>query len=198
MGRKTSKEGTRKRKEQIVNAALTCFQKNGFHKSSMQEICSLAGLSPGTVYHYFASKDAIIVHIAEREVAKSMELAAYLETIPSIEKGLCAVVDHIMKSKEYDNFQVYMEVVCEAGRNAAVSELLLKAEEIALTCIQKKLHAAHNANISSAGEEALAAYLGGQLEMLELYKRVKPSPRKCKEMAVLSKRVIAFLLSGEK
>ena len=196
MARKASKEGTRKRKQQIVNAALACFQKHGFYKSSMQEICAVAGLSPGTVYHYFASKDDIILHIAEREVAKSEELAKYLSSVSSLEKGLYAVVDYILGNKADEDFQIYMEVLCESGRNPALADLLLKADQIALTAIQGKLQAEKKGgNIKAL--EALAAYLGGQLELLEIYKWYKTSPQECKEMAKVCKRVISFLLTDE-
>jgi AcrR family transcriptional regulator len=37
----------------------------GFHQTSMQQICSEAGMSAGNVYRYFPSKEAIIEGITE-------------------------------------------------------------------------------------------------------------------------------------
>ena len=48
------------KKYQIVLAALNCFVEKGFNKTSMNDIVAASGLSKGDVYHYFASKDAVI------------------------------------------------------------------------------------------------------------------------------------------
>ena len=139
MARKVDKEGTRKRREQIVQAALDCFNKNGIHKSGMQEICATASLSPGTVYHYFKSKDAIVEYIAELEVEKARELTDQLLEEQSLQQGLHKLVDGILDSDEYDDFQIFMEIVCEAGRNRKVEKLLLKSELIWLETIKSRL-----------------------------------------------------------
>ncbi len=48
------------RRQQILDAAEACFSREGFHQTSMQDICREAGLSPGAVYRYFSSKEEII------------------------------------------------------------------------------------------------------------------------------------------
>jgi AcrR family transcriptional regulator len=53
------------RRQQILDAARTCFQRNGFHMTSMQDVIAEAGLSVGAVYRYFRSKNELIAAIAE-------------------------------------------------------------------------------------------------------------------------------------
>lgn len=48
------------RKQQIIDAAFVCFARQGFHQTTMQDICREAELSPGAVYRYFGSKAEII------------------------------------------------------------------------------------------------------------------------------------------
>ena len=48
------------RRQQVLDAAFACFARNGFHQTTMQDICREAQLSPGAVYRYFASKEEII------------------------------------------------------------------------------------------------------------------------------------------
>lgn len=48
------------RRQQIIDAAYRCFARKGFHQTTMRDIYGEANLSPGAVYHYFDSKDAII------------------------------------------------------------------------------------------------------------------------------------------
>lgn len=45
------------RREQILDAAEACFSREGFHQTSMQDICREAELSPGAVYRHFSSKE---------------------------------------------------------------------------------------------------------------------------------------------
>jgi TetR/AcrR family transcriptional regulator, repressor for uid operon len=58
------------RRDEILSAAQRCFVRSGFHQTSMQEICAEAGMSPGNLYRYFPSKEALIAGIAERDRAE--------------------------------------------------------------------------------------------------------------------------------
>ncbi len=61
------------RKQQITEAATTVFSRLGFHKARIDDIAAEAGLSKGTLYLYFKSKDDIIASLLskmfERELA---------------------------------------------------------------------------------------------------------------------------------
>ena len=48
------------RRQQVLDAAFACFARQGFHQTSIHDICQEAGLSPGAVYRYFSSKEEII------------------------------------------------------------------------------------------------------------------------------------------
>lgn len=52
------------RRDHILAAAAVRFARDGFHRTSMQDVIDEAGLSPGAVYRYFRSKDDIIIAIA--------------------------------------------------------------------------------------------------------------------------------------
>ena len=56
------------RRDQILTAARRCFLRDGFHATSMQDLFAEAGLSSGAVYRYFASKDDVIIAIAEENM----------------------------------------------------------------------------------------------------------------------------------
>ena len=47
------------RRQQIIDAAWACFGRKGYHQTTMQDICTESGLSPGAIYRYFVSKEAI-------------------------------------------------------------------------------------------------------------------------------------------
>lgn len=56
---KVSDEHRASRREQIVAAALACFARKGFQRTSMADIVAEAGLSPGASYLHFESKQQI-------------------------------------------------------------------------------------------------------------------------------------------
>ncbi len=52
-----------KRRNQILKAAMRLFEKNGYHATTMREICRRAGVNLGSFYDYFGSKEDILVYI---------------------------------------------------------------------------------------------------------------------------------------
>jgi AcrR family transcriptional regulator len=54
------------RKHQILNAAEKVFTKKGFDLTRMDDIAEETGLSKGTLYLYFKSKDDLIIAILDR------------------------------------------------------------------------------------------------------------------------------------
>ncbi len=57
---------TDERKTQILNAAEEVFTKKGFDNARMDDIAEKTGLSKGTLYIYFKSKDDLILSILDR------------------------------------------------------------------------------------------------------------------------------------
>lgn len=54
------------RKSQILDAAMETFTEKGFHKTRMSDIAESSGLSKGSIYWYFESKDALIQKLIDR------------------------------------------------------------------------------------------------------------------------------------
>lgn len=64
------------RRNQILDAAWSCFAKRGFHQTTMQDIATDAGISAGAIYRYYASKEAVLAAITERNTERYAELLA--------------------------------------------------------------------------------------------------------------------------
>lgn len=45
----------------ILKSAVTLFRKRGFHQTSMRDIAREAGMSLGAAYHYFPSKESLVL-----------------------------------------------------------------------------------------------------------------------------------------
>ena len=84
---KVSDEHLANRKQQILDAAANCFARNGFHRTSMQDIVRESGLSAGLIYRYFTGKDDMIVAIVEQwhaERAATDLTTGYLDLLRAI------------------------------------------------------------------------------------------------------------------
>lgn len=62
---KVSEAHREARRQQVLDAAIACFARDGFHQTSMADILREAGLSAGAVYSYFSGKEEIIAAVAE-------------------------------------------------------------------------------------------------------------------------------------
>ena len=52
-------------RSRIQSVALDLFDKEGFERVSVEEIAHAAGCSVGNIYHYFKSKDELVIHATE-------------------------------------------------------------------------------------------------------------------------------------
>lgn len=155
------------RREQILDAALKCFAKRGFHQTSMAEVCTEAKLSPGSVYRYFRSKDDIIAALAEvehRELAQVYERAAQATTTRDAFDILLDVWLSSGYEKEgYDgpDFSVvYLEVCAEAARNPQIAKLAEAFDATQLALIESVLErAAKQGELTSPTNRATLARL---------------------------------------
>jgi len=60
------------RKQQIFEAAVACFGRQGYHLTKMDDIAAEAGLSKGSLYWYFDSKKALFIALF-REIMGQFE-----------------------------------------------------------------------------------------------------------------------------
>lgn len=92
---KTKKE----RRQQIMEAAITCFAENGFYETSMDDIVKVAGLSKGSLYWYFKSKRDLFKSLIEMWFEEIMDgLMEAVEHAESANEKLSVMVDAVKKT----------------------------------------------------------------------------------------------------
>ncbi|MEV4642010.1 TetR family transcriptional regulator [Actinoplanes sp. NPDC049548] len=62
---KLTEERARDRRQTILDAAAALFAERGFSDTSMADIVEASGVATGTVYRYFANKDAVVMAVSE-------------------------------------------------------------------------------------------------------------------------------------
>ena len=110
------------RRFEILRAAQNCFARSGFHQTSMQEICTEAGMSPGNLYRYFRSKEEIIAGIAERDRADAAEQFAAVGKGDFFD-GLAAHAQHHLVERSTEEVALCAEIMAESRRNPAVARI---------------------------------------------------------------------------
>lgn len=87
--------GLREQKKQqtrqaILNAAITLFSRNGFERTSIEDIAKAAGIGNSTIYGYFSHKDEIFIHYCDEQLDRSFAgiLAEYDIQRPLLEQML--------------------------------------------------------------------------------------------------------------
>jgi AcrR family transcriptional regulator len=105
----------------ILEAAKNCFVRSGFQGASMQQICAECGMSPGALYRYFPSKEAIVEAICAADREDDMTCFGPLRHAQSAVEGLVdAAMAHIVHTHERGSAALFAEMRSESNRNDSV------------------------------------------------------------------------------
>lgn len=119
------------RREHILDAAEICFARAGFHRSTMHDICKEAGVSPGALYGHFASKEALIAGIAERDRSKLANQLSELASAPDLLAALSHLGEHYTLEEPRHKRLLCIEIGCESTRNEEVREIFQSVDRFA-------------------------------------------------------------------
>lgn len=119
----------RARREHILDAALRCFARGGFHATTMQTICREAAVSPGALYVYFDSKEALIAGLCERDRAEFAERFAQLADASDFLDSLTAIGEHYLIEESVDKQRFFVEMGIEATRNPRIAEIFMSVDK---------------------------------------------------------------------
>jgi TetR/AcrR family transcriptional regulator, repressor for uid operon len=116
------------RRLEILDAAQRCFVRSGFHGASMQEICAEAEMSPGNLYRYFPSKEALIAGICERDRAEAVDSLLAVDRAPGFFEGLAALERHYLLERPEEEAGLCAEIMAESRRNPEIARLHMELE----------------------------------------------------------------------
>ena len=70
-GRSITDEEASRRRAEIMEAAMRCFVRKGYHRTTVEEIAREAGIAHGTLYLYFRSKKDVLFAFLEQAVKET-------------------------------------------------------------------------------------------------------------------------------
>src|SRR3989442_8063401 len=113
------------RRTQILDAALVCFAKHGFHQASMHDISAEAGISVGLIYRYFQNKDAVISAMAERHKREIHQVLESARQAPTLLESLeILFTAHCCENEPRVTSAFVVDLYAEAARNPGIADLV--------------------------------------------------------------------------
>src|SRR5712692_11383223 len=113
------------RRSQILEAALVCFAKRGFHQTSMHDISGEAGISVGLIYRYFENKEAVISAMAARHKEEIQQMLERARQAPSLLESLeILFTAHCCENEPRVTSAFVVDLYAEAARNPGIADLV--------------------------------------------------------------------------
>jgi len=117
------------KRAEILAAAGRCFARSGFHGATVAQICDEAGISPGHLYHYFTSKEAIIGAIASAGLEYARACFAEVAEDQDPIRALVLEFERLKALNSTTKSGVLLDVLAEAARNPEIGRILQGASE---------------------------------------------------------------------
>jgi AcrR family transcriptional regulator len=90
-----------KYKKELLTSAFECFAEKGYGQITMRDLAKSLGVSTGTLYHYFPSKQAIFEELVDHLAEQDFLMIAHLERKGSMKKRVEALLHIAMERQEY-------------------------------------------------------------------------------------------------
>ncbi|KDN17870.1 TetR/AcrR family transcriptional regulator [Amycolatopsis rifamycinica] len=180
----------------IVDAAAGCFAEKGFERTTTADICRAAGISSGSLFHYFPSKRAVFTAIFTDDAA---ETAERLEAAAKTADPLAALLDVVTELAGQVAHPAIARLVLEAAAQAARDDefaALIRRNDAALRDGLSVLVArAADAGLADPGvaPHAAAGWLAGLIDAMVSRASLDPDLDLAAELAILRTILIRFL-----
>lgn len=110
-------------RERIIQAAIESFGQTGFDRTKMDDVAKRLGLSKGTIYLYFKSKEELFTGICQHNMNENMKNQALFTRKENIASDAEQIYDTIRKN-ERDMDKVMLEMVVESTRNPRLKKIM--------------------------------------------------------------------------
>jgi TetR/AcrR family transcriptional repressor of uid operon len=187
------------RQRQILEAAAACFGRRGFHQATMHDICSEVGLSPGSVYRYFRSKEELIAALVEVDRAKHIARIEAVRHQPDIYAALQTLADQTLDTLNDPEMSVlHAEIGAEVHRNPSVKELVRNTNTAILDSLAETLRLAQERGAIDPTLEprATAELLVAVVDGLGIRKSLFPEGDASRHTALVKIMLARFLRPG--
>jgi TetR/AcrR family transcriptional repressor of uid operon len=145
-------ESSSDRRTQILDAALVCFAKRGFHQASMHDIAAEAGISVGLIYRYFENKEAVISAMADRHKKEISEVLQRARQAPTLLESVeILFTAHCCENEPRVISAFVVDLYAEASRNPRLADLVRDVLQTAMDGVTDLIARAPEAQAAAHG-----------------------------------------------
>jgi len=168
------------RQRQILSHAKKVFAERGYHAANVSHICEAAGIGRGTLYQYFANKQAVLTAILRETLDRARTLMLKQSraiTYPPPEQvtraaAISVSVRQLRRVLEvvFDDADTLRILLREAvGLDAQVEAILAEIDDALIAIVEHDLRLAHASGyIRDLDARAVATMIVGGVEKLGL------------------------------
>jgi TetR/AcrR family transcriptional repressor of uid operon len=167
--RALAEDSSLERRKLILDAAERSFTRAGFHRTTMQDVAVEAGMSPGNLYRYFPSKDALVAGLCERDrVGLAQEFAEIRDAGSGFLEAFRDLGRRHFEDSGLDKAKLCLEIWAEATRNPAIASLQTEfdrsfEEQLSATFEAAKKAGAIHADVNIRAIASIISKLGDGL-----------------------------------
>lgn len=168
------------RQRQILGCAKRVFAERGYHAANVSHICAAAGIGRGTLYQYFANKQAVLTAILRETLERVRALMAQQSrqvAFPPVHQVTRAIAIKVSTKQlrrvlevVFDDADTLRILLREAvGLDAQVETILAEIDEALIAIVEHDLRLAQLAGyVREHDSRAVATMIVGGVEKLGL------------------------------
>jgi AcrR family transcriptional regulator len=191
--RKLTKRGS-KRREQVIEAGARLFAEQGYHGTTVGDICDTLGVGKGVFYWYFPSKEALFSELLQSSLLElrryqQVAIATVDDPVGRIEQGIRASIQFFRSNPGF------LELTRIAARYEEFSGFVGKGQQIVVADTANHIKEGMAQGSIRHGDPELMAHgiLGAIFHFVEIYLE---TPTSSAERPELEDEAVAFCLSG--
>ena len=180
----------------IVDAAAGCFAEKGFERTTTADICLAAGISSGSLFHYFPNKRAVFTAIFTDDAVETGERLAAAATADDPLAALLDVVAELAGQVAHPAVvRLVLEAAAQAARDDEFAQLIQRNDGATRDGLAVLVERAADAGLIDPGvsPRAAAGWLLGLIDAMISRASLDPDLDLPAEQAILRTILIRFL-----
>jgi AcrR family transcriptional regulator len=157
-----NRRGTRSR-EAVLDAAESLMAEQGYGAATVSALVDTAGIPPSSIYHYFGSKEGVLLAVMERGADR------FFEALPDFERRLGsrsehlrllvgAVAETLERDPDFLRILIVMAAQPVNAEQGEVHRVVNRVREAALVRLRGQMHIVFGIDPESEAAEYLARF----------------------------------------
>jgi len=117
------------RRQEILDAALELFAKQGYHNTSIEQIRKKAGVSKGLIYNYFDKKEDLVAGLINSELEQGDGFVNFLIELPDSAQRMRALIDmsfaYLINNLEHSKLVIQLSLQLDLDEFKPLKEAIL-------------------------------------------------------------------------